>query len=83
MVCLVSRSGRELQRYNMLGGRQVVGCVFVSFLHLYLLFFCQSNLIRSDTGLKIIAPLSLKYSLCDVAGAFHIDLKKVESVMVI
>ncbi|XP_028767144.1 nudix hydrolase 17, mitochondrial-like [Neltuma alba] len=27
MVCLVSRSGRELQRYNNMGFRQVVGCV--------------------------------------------------------
>ncbi|XP_061351235.1 nudix hydrolase 17, mitochondrial-like isoform X1 [Gastrolobium bilobum] len=27
MVCLVSRSGRELQRYNNMGGRQVVGCI--------------------------------------------------------
>ncbi|CAK8579624.1 unnamed protein product [Lathyrus sativus] len=27
MVCLVSRSGRELQRYNSMGGRQVVGCI--------------------------------------------------------
>ncbi|XP_057445512.1 nudix hydrolase 17, mitochondrial-like [Lotus japonicus] len=27
MVCLVSRSGRELQRYNSAGGRQVVGCI--------------------------------------------------------
>ncbi|KAF7808626.1 nudix hydrolase 17, mitochondrial-like [Senna tora] len=27
MVCLVSRSGRELQRYNNLGCRQVVGCI--------------------------------------------------------
>ncbi|KAK6921617.1 NUDIX hydrolase domain [Dillenia turbinata] len=26
MVCLISRSGRELQRYNM-GRRQVVGCI--------------------------------------------------------
>ncbi|XP_059448485.1 nudix hydrolase 17, mitochondrial-like [Corylus avellana] len=27
MVCLVSRTGRELQRYNNLGCRQVVGCI--------------------------------------------------------
>ncbi|KAL5070991.1 hypothetical protein RYX36_021878 [Vicia faba] len=27
MVCLVSRSGREMQRYNETGGRQVVGCI--------------------------------------------------------
>ncbi|KAI4357554.1 hypothetical protein L6164_001494 [Bauhinia variegata] len=27
MVCLVSRTGRQLQRYNNLGGRQVVGCI--------------------------------------------------------
>ncbi|OIW01972.1 hypothetical protein TanjilG_09082 [Lupinus angustifolius] len=27
MVCLVSRTGRELQRYNSKGGRQVVGCI--------------------------------------------------------
>ncbi|CAL0312412.1 unnamed protein product [Lupinus luteus] len=27
MACLVSRSGRELQRYNNNGGRQVVGCI--------------------------------------------------------
>ncbi|KAL5052505.1 hypothetical protein RYX36_033187 [Vicia faba] len=27
MVCLVSRTGRELQRYNNMGGRQVVGCI--------------------------------------------------------
>ncbi|CAL1356145.1 unnamed protein product [Linum trigynum] len=27
MVCLVARSGRELQRYNPMGGRQVVGCI--------------------------------------------------------
>ncbi|CAL5215220.1 unnamed protein product [Lathyrus oleraceus] len=27
MVCMVSRSGRELQRYNNMGGRQVVGCI--------------------------------------------------------
>ncbi|KAK4261790.1 hypothetical protein QN277_004742 [Acacia crassicarpa] len=27
MVCLVSRSGRELQRYNNMGFRQVVGCI--------------------------------------------------------
>ncbi|CAL0331066.1 unnamed protein product [Lupinus luteus] len=27
MICLVSRSGRELQRYNNMGGRQVVGCI--------------------------------------------------------
>ncbi|KAG2411090.1 nudix hydrolase 18, mitochondrial-like isoform X2 [Vigna umbellata] len=27
MACLVSRSGRELQRYNNMGGRQVVGCI--------------------------------------------------------
>ncbi|XP_058732511.1 nudix hydrolase 18, mitochondrial-like [Vicia villosa] len=27
MVCMVSRSGRELQRYNTMGGRQVVGCI--------------------------------------------------------
>ncbi|CAK8579623.1 unnamed protein product [Lathyrus sativus] len=27
MVCMVSRSGRELQRYNSMGGRQVVGCI--------------------------------------------------------
>ncbi|CAI8619902.1 unnamed protein product [Vicia faba] len=27
MVCMVSRSGRELQRYNTSGGRQVVGCI--------------------------------------------------------
>jgi len=25
MVCLVSRSGRQMQRYNENGGRQVVG----------------------------------------------------------
>ncbi|XP_058772280.1 nudix hydrolase 18, mitochondrial-like [Vicia villosa] len=27
MICMVSRSGRELQRYNTMGGRQVVGCI--------------------------------------------------------
>ncbi|CAL5215223.1 unnamed protein product [Lathyrus oleraceus] len=27
MICMVSRSGRELQRYNNMGGRQVVGCI--------------------------------------------------------
>uniref|UniRef100_A0A2N9HB29 Nudix hydrolase domain-containing protein n=1 Tax=Fagus sylvatica TaxID=28930 RepID=A0A2N9HB29_FAGSY len=27
MVCIVSRTGRELQRYNNLGCRQVVGCI--------------------------------------------------------
>ncbi|GAU20368.1 hypothetical protein TSUD_11860 [Trifolium subterraneum] len=27
MVCLVSRSGRQMQRYNSAGGRQVVGCI--------------------------------------------------------
>ncbi|CAN1138257.1 Nudix hydrolase 18, mitochondrial [Linum perenne] len=27
MVCLIARSGRELQRYNPTGGRQVVGCI--------------------------------------------------------
>ncbi|XP_058736153.1 nudix hydrolase 18, mitochondrial-like [Vicia villosa] len=27
MVCLISRTGRELQRYNNMGGRQVVGCI--------------------------------------------------------
>ncbi|KAL5070989.1 hypothetical protein RYX36_021876, partial [Vicia faba] len=27
MVGLVSRSGREMQRYNSNGGRQVVGCI--------------------------------------------------------
>ncbi|XP_058736152.1 nudix hydrolase 18, mitochondrial-like [Vicia villosa] len=27
MICLVSRTGRELQRYNNMGGRQVVGCI--------------------------------------------------------
>jgi len=27
MVCLVSRSGRQMQRYNETGGRQVVGWV--------------------------------------------------------
>ncbi|CAI8605443.1 unnamed protein product [Vicia faba] len=27
MVCVVSRSGREMQRYNSNGGRQVVGCI--------------------------------------------------------
>ncbi|CAJ2674354.1 unnamed protein product [Trifolium pratense] len=27
MVCLVSRSGRQMQRYNSTGGRQVVGCI--------------------------------------------------------
>ncbi|KAJ7942884.1 Nudix hydrolase mitochondrial-like [Quillaja saponaria] len=27
MVCLVSRTGRQLQRYNNMGGRQVVGCI--------------------------------------------------------
>ncbi|CAN1151538.1 Nudix hydrolase 18, mitochondrial [Linum perenne] len=27
MVCLVARTGRELQRYNPMGGRQVVGCI--------------------------------------------------------
>ncbi|KAJ7954315.1 Nudix hydrolase mitochondrial-like [Quillaja saponaria] len=27
MVCLVSRTGRQFQRYNNMGGRQVVGCI--------------------------------------------------------
>ncbi|KAJ1698855.1 hypothetical protein LUZ63_007367 [Rhynchospora breviuscula] len=27
MVCMVSRQGRELQRYNKAGGRVVVGCI--------------------------------------------------------
>ncbi|CAN1158041.1 Nudix hydrolase 18, mitochondrial, partial [Linum perenne] len=27
MVCLIARSGRELQRYNPTCGRQVVGCI--------------------------------------------------------
>ncbi|KAB1205817.1 Nudix hydrolase 17, mitochondrial [Morella rubra] len=27
MVCVVSRTGRELQRYNQLGCRQVAGCI--------------------------------------------------------
>lgn len=27
MACLVARSGRELQRYDNLGRRQVVGCI--------------------------------------------------------
>ncbi|MBA0580912.1 hypothetical protein Gorai_023112, partial [Gossypium raimondii] len=27
MVCLVSRTGRHLQRYDNLGRRQVVGCI--------------------------------------------------------
>jgi len=27
MVCLVARQGRQLQRYNDHGGRQVVGCI--------------------------------------------------------
>ncbi|XP_023540937.1 nudix hydrolase 17, mitochondrial-like [Cucurbita pepo subsp. pepo] len=27
MACLVSRTGRELQRYNHMGFRQVVGCI--------------------------------------------------------
>ncbi|TKY69246.1 Nudix hydrolase 17 [Spatholobus suberectus] len=27
MACLASRTGRELQRYNSSGGRQVVGCI--------------------------------------------------------
>jgi diphosphoinositol-polyphosphate diphosphatase len=27
VVCLASRTGRDLQRYNNMGGRQVVGCI--------------------------------------------------------
>ncbi|KAG5062516.1 hypothetical protein JHK85_003699 [Glycine max] len=27
MPCMVSRTGREMQRYNSSGGRQVVGCI--------------------------------------------------------
>lgn len=27
VICLASRTGRDLQRYNNMGGRQVVGCI--------------------------------------------------------
>jgi len=40
MACLVSRTGRELQRYNNMGGRQVVGWVWWLDLFLVLCLVC-------------------------------------------
>ncbi|KAE8710304.1 Nudix hydrolase 4 [Hibiscus syriacus] len=59
MVCLVSRTGRHLQRYDNLGRRQVVGCIPYR-------FKCSSDgtisdelevlLISSQKGQKMMFP---------------------------
>jgi diphosphoinositol-polyphosphate diphosphatase len=54
MACLVSRSGRELQRYDTQGRRQVVGCIPYRFKN------CSDGLCTCDDELEILLISSQK-----------------------
>ena len=58
LVSMPSRTGRDLQRYNFEGCRQVVGCVFI----LFLFFWCNLKLnLAGKMEMKKIFMWDLKF----------------------